>query len=366
MAKKRTDNTDIIELKEGFTRNQSNVSSAITHARTKMTALELKTFYQVSTLIQMNDTEFKEYEISVSEFSKALNISDSNREQVIKLCKRLLRQVFEIEQERGDYIGYTIFSRMHYKSKEQKIAIKFNQDFSPFLLELKRFTKIQQVKYIKSFESKYAIRFYALLKDYRKMAQRDFSIEALNKMLELPKSYQNYNNFYKKVLKPAIDEINAKSDLYVSEPEIIAKQGKKITEFRLHFYNKSEQMSKDFTTDLIKRFKKWKTFNVFINCYYLTDISDTKPHRIKDIEIDGNYFTLKGGDEYNNSYVIFGTPNRDDFIQKVANGIYYAVNYFYEKEKQEQLPTLAWQDKQDKLREFKNIYESWIKQSIKI
>ncbi|KQI08917.1 replication initiation protein, partial [Campylobacter coli] len=88
-------NNDIIELKEGFTRNQSNVSNAIANARTKMTALELKTFYQVSTLIQMDDTEFKEYEISVSDFLKALNISDSNREQVVKLCRRLIRQVFE-------------------------------------------------------------------------------------------------------------------------------------------------------------------------------------------------------------------------------------------------------------------------------
>ena len=42
---KRTDKTNTIELKEGFTRNQSNISSAITHARTRITALELKTFY---------------------------------------------------------------------------------------------------------------------------------------------------------------------------------------------------------------------------------------------------------------------------------------------------------------------------------
>lgn len=42
---KRTDKTNTIELKEDFTRNQSNINSAITHARTKITALELKTFY---------------------------------------------------------------------------------------------------------------------------------------------------------------------------------------------------------------------------------------------------------------------------------------------------------------------------------
>ncbi|WP_265607294.1 replication initiation protein, partial [Campylobacter jejuni] len=263
-------NTDIVELKEGFTRNQSNVSNAIANARTKMTALELKTFYQVSTLIQMDDTEFKEYEISVSDFLKALNISDSNREQVVKLCRRLIRQVFEINQENDDYIAYTIFSRMHYKHKEQKISMKFNEEFRPFLLELKQFTKIQQVKYIKSFDSKYSIRFYALLKDYRKMSQRDFNLENIFNIFELPKTY-NYTRFYQYVLKPAIDEINAKSDLWVSEPEIIGKKGKKITDIRLYFGNKNEKMSDDFTKELIKQYNKFKSFNVFANCRYLAD-----------------------------------------------------------------------------------------------
>ncbi|HDZ5086159.1 TPA: replication initiation protein [Campylobacter jejuni] len=60
------------------------------------------------------------------------------------------------------------------------------------------------------------------------MSQRDFSIEALNKIFELPKNYENYRNFYDYVLKPAITEINAKSDLWVSEPEIIGKGVRKL------------------------------------------------------------------------------------------------------------------------------------------
>lgn len=359
-------NNDIIELKEGFTRNQSNISKEITNARTKMTALELKTFYQVTTLIQMDDSDFKEYEISVSDFMKSLNISDTNKEQVIKLCRRLVRQVFEIEQKGGDWLAYTIFSKMHYKHKDQKIIMSFNKEFRPFLLELKQFTKIQQVKYIKSFESKYTIRIYALLKDYRKMSQRDFNIETLNKILELPKSYENYKNFYDKVLKPAITEINAKSDLWVSEPEIIGKRGKKITNFRLYFGNKSEKMGNDFVSDLIKRYKKHNTFNVFANAYYLaTDelksMNDLR--KIVRIETEHNtYFTAKSKD-YNDEYcTIFGTPNKDDFLKELANGIYRAVNALYEKEKQEQLPTMQWQDKTDKAERIKQIFSSWQQQ----
>ena len=355
---------EIISLDNGFTRNQSNVGNLISTAKTKMTALELKTFYQVTTLIQMDDTDFKEYEISVSDFLRALKISDSNREQVVKLCKRIIRQVFEIEQENGDYIGYTIFSRMHYKHKEQKIAMKFNEEFRPFLLKLKQFTKIQQVKYIIDFESKYAIRIYALLKDYRKMTYRDFNLEALSKIFELPKSYKGYTDIYAKVLQPAIREINAKSDLFVTEPEIIGKKGKKITNIRLYFGNKNEQIGLDFVNELIKRYKRYKSFNVFVNCYYLRnqELKNIRNDiaRIKRISTDKNtYFQAFSSDEYGNQICLIGTPNRDDFINCLANGIYKAVSALCEIEKQETLPIFQWQEQKDKLKKIKAMVTEW-------
>ena len=229
----------IITLKNGFSRNQSNVSSLISNARTKMTALELKTFYQVTTLIQMNDTEFKEYEISVNDFARALRITDNNRDQIVGVCKRIIRQVFEIEQKNGSYMAYTIFSRLHYNHEKQIISMKFNEEFKPFLLNLKQFTKIHQVKNIMRFNSKYAIRIYALLKDYRKMAYRDFNLESLAKVLSLPDNYtSSYTRYYKYVIKPAIDEINANGDMIVKEPEIVEKKGKKISVIRIRYKNK--------------------------------------------------------------------------------------------------------------------------------
>lgn len=353
-------NTNIIELKEGFTRNQSNVSNAIASARTKMTALELKTFYQVSTLIQMNDTNFKEYEISVSEFMKSLNISDTNRDQVVKLCKRLIRQVFEIEQPNGDYIGYTIFSRMHYKHKEQTISMKFNEELRPFLLNLKQFTKIHQVKYIKSFDSKYAIRFYALLKDYRQMTHRDFNLEALYKMLELPKSISgNYNNFYNKVIEPALREINQKSDLKITDYKITKKRGKKVTDIRISFRNKNAKMSEDFVKELIKQYKKTKSFNIFIHCRYLWN---TEFNTMRDIATIGKIICDNRGnyciyDKYDNC--LFLTPNKDDLLNTLATKIYKAAEAIYEKEKKEQLPTMQWQDKKDKKARIKAIFSEW-------
>lgn len=360
MAKKN----EIISLDNGFTRNQSNVSSAIATARTKMTALELKTFYQTTTLIQMDDSEFKEYEISVSDFMKALKISDTNREQVVKLCRRLVRQVFEIEQENGDYIGYTIFSRMHYKHKEQKIAMKFNEEFRPFLLSLKQFTKIQQVKYIIDFDSKYAIRFYALLKNYRKMTHRDFNLEALSRMLELPKSItDSYTRLYDKVINPALREINAKSDLEITNYEIIKKRGKKITDVRISFRNKNQKMSDDFVNELIKKYKKYKTFGVFHNAYFAASEkpqSISELYKLQEFRTNKNtYYEAITGFDSHNPATVFATSDKDKFLKGLANGIYRALNFIYENEKKEQLPTLQWQDEKDKVKRIKEIFSKW-------
>lgn len=357
-------NTEIIELKDGFTRNQSNVSSAIANARTKMTALELKVFYQTTTLIQMDDSEFKEYTISVSDFMKALNISDSNREQIVKLCKRLVRQVFEIEQIGGDYLAYPIFSKMHYQHKEQKIVMSFNDKFRPFLLQLKQFTKIQQVKYIKSFNSKYAIRFYALLKDYRKMTHRDFNLEALSRMLELPKSItDSYTRLYDKVISPALKEINTKSDLEITNYEIIKKRGKKITDVRISFRNRNQKMSDDFVNELIKKYKKHKSFAVFHNAYFT---ANEKPQSMSDLykleafrTNKNTYYEAIAGFDSHNPATVLGTPDKDKFLKGLANGIYRALNFIYENEKKEQLPTLQWQDEKDKIKRIKEIFLKW-------
>lgn len=232
-------NNDEIELKNGFTRNQSNTSTSITHAKTKMNANELKAFYQVSTLIQKDDTDFLKYSVRVSDFIQKLGLTKTNNDYVKDLCRCLAKQTFEIEKD-GIWDIYTIFSSFRFDTKKQIITMSFNDEMKPYLLQLKsNFTQIKEIKYIREFESKYAIRIYTMLKDYRLMNQREFNIEKLSKILQLPKSYRDFSYFNQKVLKPAITEINAKSDLKISKVERI-KTSRKITSIIIHFKEKSQ------------------------------------------------------------------------------------------------------------------------------
>lgn len=349
---------ETIDLENGFTRHKSAVGSEITTARTKMSANELKVFYQISTLINKDDSEFQEYTISVKDFCSSLGLNESNREYIVGLCKKLLRQVFEIEQENGDYIGYTIFSRMRYKHKQQEISMKFNQDMKPYLLNLKQFTKIENIEYIKKFDSKYAIRLYALLKDYRKMTYRDIEIQALHQMLELPKSYENYARLYKNVLEPAIKEINKKSDLFISSVEEIKKQRKKVLKIRINFQNQVQRIAEYRIKFLLDHYEKhkeefgFKTFRGFK--YYQSNQIRTITNIYQ--ERENNYYALYCD---NSDLVSFSCHDANTFLNRLCNGIMDAIEIIAEKEKQTRLDLIDWQNEQDKIAFYKEIIHSW-------
>lgn len=347
--------TKVIILQNGFTRNQSHTASAISTARTKMTANELKAFYQCSTLIQKDDDKFAEYVISIKDFVETLGLSDTNSNYVKELCRHLAKQTFEIEKD-GIWDIYTIFSRFRFDTKKQLITIKFNDDMKPYLLELKNnFTQIKQVKYIKAFESKYAIRIYTLLKDYRLMGHRDINIEALSKMLQLPKSYRDYHFINKKVLEPALKEINEKSDLEIYSIEPIEKQGKKIIAIRISFGNQSDKVANDCIQMLRQKLKRNNDnlADTFIGYAYSISENPTKGdiYTIGNIEADERgYYTCKD----TNNDALYAIMGKKKFTEKMLLNIYIAIKYKIESEKNIFAELPDWQNQQDRIKEFKD------------
>ena len=249
------------DLKKGFTRNQSHTSHAITYAKSKMKINELKAFYQATTLIDKNDDEFHTYAISVNDFVKNLGFTETNGDYVKELCRHLAKQTFEIEQ--GDiWEIYPIFSAFKFDMKKQLITINFNEQMRPYLLQLQgNFTQIEEIKYIREFESKYAIRIYTMLKDSRLINPLEIEVEKLVEILQLPKSYSNFDFINKKVLQVATQEINEKSDLIITKIEPTEKQRKKIIKIAIHFKTKEPVKENQEQT---KKARETKQFNKYI------------------------------------------------------------------------------------------------------
>lgn len=351
--------TDVVKLEYGFTRNQSITSQAITSARTKMSAAELKVFYQVSTLIKQGEEDFLTYEVGIKEFVEKLGFSDTNIDFVKKICRGIVGKTFEIETE-NKWEVYVVFKSMSLDKSKNTITMRFNDDMKPFLLALsKNFTKIHAVKYINSFESKYAIRIYALLKDFRCMTHRDIEVEALAKMLELPKSYSTFKDIRVKVLEPAWREINEKSDIEIYSIEAIEKERKKITKIRINFGNKLEKRESDIIKYLNELYRKAKSDPLVFRGFYFSvaekPTSKYELFKITDIEVDDRpYYSAKSEDK-----TALAMLGKKDFVARLITGIKDALVFIASQEKQTQLDLGQWQSEQDSLAQIKSIVKRW-------
>ncbi len=75
--------------------------------------------------------------------------------------------------------------------------------------------------------STYSIRLYELLKERQLYKQREFTIEKLREHFGLSeKQYPAYGNLKQRIIKPAVEEINSKTDILVDFTE--TKKGRKV------------------------------------------------------------------------------------------------------------------------------------------
>jgi plasmid replication initiation protein len=113
-----------------------------------------------------------------------------------------------------------------YSDKKGEVELRFNHDMIPYLTNLSKcFTKFN-LKTVADMSSGYGIRLYELLSQWRG-GEREVSLEYFCKIFMLNDKYSRIYDLKKRVIEPAIEDINKNSDLYVSWAQ--KKTGKKIS-----------------------------------------------------------------------------------------------------------------------------------------
>jgi len=169
-------------------------------------------------------------------------IHEKNYYQIKTALRRLMQRIIEIETIEEDgkrrFKLYQWFSKAEYKEGDSFIEVQFHPDLKPYLLELKqRFTKIP-LKQVLQLRSKYAIRLYELLKRYEDTGFRADYLPELREKLGVEKGeYSRFFDFERFVLKPAIKEINEKTDIKVNYKK--RKTGRRITHIEFEISSKN-------------------------------------------------------------------------------------------------------------------------------
>ncbi|HHA2250246.1 TPA: replication initiation protein [Enterobacter ludwigii] len=123
--------------------------------------------------------------------------------------------------------------RAQYFSGDARAQITFSDAVMPYLTQLKgQFTQVV-VKNVSSLSRTYSIRIYELLQQFRSTGDRSIALDDFRSLLELGEKYQTFKSMNQLLLKPAIAELNEKSDLSVSVETV--KQGRKVVALRFRF-----------------------------------------------------------------------------------------------------------------------------------
>ena len=229
------------------------MENALIEARYSLTVEEQRLI--LTTIAMLDNIETASNGFPTLKIPKKLIIETTGlHEKDYKVVKnsleRLMSRVITIETEKGFEL-YQWFAKAKYNKGDEYIEVQFHPDLKPYLLELKkRFTKIP-LKQVLKLRSKYAIRLYELLKRYEDTGFRTDYLPELRKKLGVEeKEYKAFKDFEKRVLKPAVKEINEKTDLEVSYTK--KKTGRRIT--HIDFKVKSKYAKEGYPKETKKSF----------------------------------------------------------------------------------------------------------------
>lgn len=213
-------------------------SNYIIEASYKLSLQEQRLIYILTAKIDKEDNEFKSCRFTQSEINSILSKHKITFNELSQYIDSLRNRELVIIKENSILKTKWLSSAEYFD--DGNIELCFDSKLKPYLLQLKdRFTKLSLNKVI-TFNSNYSCRIYELLKQYERIGQRTIGIEELRTMFCIESDeYKRYNDFKRKVIIRAQNEINSNSDISFEFEEI--KTGRKVTSLKFYIYSSSNK-----------------------------------------------------------------------------------------------------------------------------
>lgn len=224
--------------------NIATQSKAMIYSKMNYSLNEQKILLILIAQIDTKSTEIKPITITLKDMSEFYGKKIVSRELKRTLDKLNSHFWLKIDNK---HIQTSMFSEIIVEDGSSDITFIFSKRVEEHLINFKPGIRFVQtnIKNIVPLSNKYSVRIYQLLKLHlwdKEVRKELFNIELeeLQTIFMTPKSYNNdFNLFNTKVLKPALEEINKKTDLNFSYET--HKTGRKVTTITF-----------DMSTDMLK------------------------------------------------------------------------------------------------------------------
>ena len=201
---------------------------------TAPTLSEEKAFAYIISHIKPTDTDLAPIEFDIKEFCDMCGLTAQQYYTHVKeTLDRLMSRRLWLQRENGREDGYPYLIHVGLDSGKGKGTVDIHPNLAPFLLQLKGNYYQFTFHSILAMKSVHGIRLYKLLKSlYYKNRDVELEVDTLKGHLDCLGKYSKFYDFRRKVLNPALTDINMYSDLQVDmEPK---KTGKFITSIVFH------------------------------------------------------------------------------------------------------------------------------------
>jgi plasmid replication initiation protein len=194
----------------------------VTKRKYELSVLEQKVLGFILSMIkpQENTTNqaFYQFEFDIRFFCKVCGIdfnSGANYENVKSALKRLADNSFWIE-DGDDELLFQWITTPRIKKKSGHVTIKISDDVLPYLINLQeRFTQYELYQ-ILALKGSYSIALYELFKSHAFKRRIVLGLEEIKQYLGVSGKYEEYKNFRRQLIEPALKEINEYTDINVS------------------------------------------------------------------------------------------------------------------------------------------------------
>lgn len=197
---------------------------SITEARLSMTAGENDIFDMLLTYVnQENDVDDNLfYKLNISDFKRDFGLEyEKNAYRKIKnAALKLSEKSIEIlSDDNKSFIKFCLFQSVRWNEKSCEVEVELGNYIKKLMVQEKyKSSTFYHVGYTLPMDSQYSKRLYVMFREWLKTGIRYDNLDILRDKLQVPESY-NYSRFKARVLDFSLNEINERTDIFVSYEE---------------------------------------------------------------------------------------------------------------------------------------------------
>jgi plasmid replication initiation protein len=182
----------------------------------------------------------------------ASEISSKNAYSNVKSAAlRLRERTVTLHLSESERLVTSWAQTVRYCDRSGEVYLRFSTDLMPFLAQIKSHFTSYQLQHVVGMSSAYGVRLYELMSQYRSVGSRVEQIEDARRMLGVDEGeYKRMPDFTRRVLNPAMKDVNTHSDMWVKSE--YKKAGRRVTHLQLSFGEKKKP-SKTLSRQYIER-----------------------------------------------------------------------------------------------------------------